>query len=107
VHAKLFREGSYAPVRIEGEHGQHVLAFMRCHGREAVIAAVGRHFGRFTNAGREWPRGADWHACLLADGMREMTDLLAPGRCFSGPGIAVADLFAVMPFAVLHARLPA
>jgi (1->4)-alpha-D-glucan 1-alpha-D-glucosylmutase len=102
-HRALFREGDYAPVPIEGEHKEHVLAFRRYRGRDAVIVVVGRHFGRFTDGGRAWPRGADWRASLLCGGLGPLRDLLASGRSFSQAEIPVAKLFATMPFAVLHA----
>jgi len=101
--APLFRNGDYAPVRVEGEHRDHVLAFARCRGREAVIVAVGRQFCRFTHDGREWPQAASWRASLVPSGFGSIKDLLVPGRSFAGNEISVADLFAPMPLAVLHA----
>jgi (1->4)-alpha-D-glucan 1-alpha-D-glucosylmutase len=103
VLAPLFRNGDYAPVRVEGEHRDHVLAFARCHRREAVIVAVGRQFRRFTHDGSEWPRAASWRASLVPSGFASIKDLLVPGRSFAENEIPVADLFATMPFAVLHA----
>ncbi|HEX9324209.1 MAG TPA: malto-oligosyltrehalose synthase [Xanthobacteraceae bacterium] len=103
AYASLFRNGDHAPVRVAGEHRDHVLAFARSRGREAVIVAVGRQFSRFTDGGREWPRGAAWRASLVSDGLGSMTDLLVPGRSFPDSEIPVVDLFATMPFAVLHA----
>src|SRR5260370_1012868 len=101
--APLFRNGDYAPVRVEGEHRDHVLAFARCRGREAVIVAVGRQFCRFTHEGRDWPRNAGWRASLVPDAFGSITDLLVPARSLAKNEIPVADLFATMPFAVLHA----
>jgi (1->4)-alpha-D-glucan 1-alpha-D-glucosylmutase len=101
--APLFRNGDYAPVRVEGEHRDHVLAFTRCHRREAVIVAVGRQFRSFTHDGREWPRNAGWRATLVPSGFASIKDLLVPARSFAENEIPVADLFATMPFAVLHA----
>src|SRR5947209_8624064 len=37
AYASLFRDGDHAPVRVAGEHRDHVLAFARSRGREAVI----------------------------------------------------------------------
>lgn len=101
--AELFRNGDYTPVRVEGEHRDHVLAFARCHGREAVIVAVGRQFFRFTHDGREWPRAAGWRASLVLSGFGSIKDLLVRGRSFAENEIPVADLFATLPFAVLQA----
>jgi len=101
--AQLFRNGDYAPVRVEGEHRDHVLAFARCHRREAVIVVVGRQFRRFTHDGREWPQAASWRACLMPSGFASIKDLLVPARSFPESEIPVADLFATTPFAVLRA----
>jgi maltooligosyltrehalose synthase len=98
----LFREGDYAPVRVEGEHRDHVVAFARSRGSAAVIVAVGRHFSRFTNGGREWPCGGRWRASLVTNGFGPVGDLLVKTRSFPGNEIPVADLFATMPFAVLR-----
>ena len=103
AHASLLGDGDYAPVRLDGEHREHVLAFARRRGREALIVAVGRHFCRFTDGGRRWPRGAAWHAHLVADGFGSIRDLLVP-RDFSRREIPLAELFATMPFAVLLAE---
>ena len=80
-----------------------MIAFARRNGREAVIVAVGCHFSRFTDGGRKWPRNAGWRASLVADGFGSITDLLVPSRRFPENEIPVAELFATMPFAVLHA----
>jgi len=101
--APLFRNGDYAPVRVEGEHRDHVIAFSRCLEGQAVIVAVGRHFSRFTNGGREWPRAQGWHATLVPDGFGSMRDLLGSARPRPDREIPVADLFANVPAAVLGA----
>jgi (1->4)-alpha-D-glucan 1-alpha-D-glucosylmutase len=68
-----------------------------------VIVAVGRHFCPFTDGGREWPSGAGWRACLVLDGFQSVASLLGSARSFSGSEIPVADLFATVPVAILHA----
>jgi (1->4)-alpha-D-glucan 1-alpha-D-glucosylmutase len=103
AYPSLFREGDYAPVRVEGEHRDHVLAFARCRGTEAVIVAIGRHFCGFTDGGRDWPRAASWRACLVPSGFGSITDLLVPARSLPDDQISVSDLFATLPLAVLHA----
>jgi (1->4)-alpha-D-glucan 1-alpha-D-glucosylmutase len=102
THASL-RNGDYVPVRIEGEHRDHVVAFARRRGREAVIVAVGRHFCPLTGGGREWPSGTSWRASLVPDGFQSVTSLLGLARSFSSSEIPVADLFATVPVAVLLA----
>jgi len=102
--APPFRNGDYAPVRVEGEHRDHVVAFSRCHEGQAIIVAVGRHFSRFTNGGREWPRAQGWRATLVPDGFGSIRDLLGSARPRLDREISVADLFANVPAAVLGAE---
>ena len=103
AYPSLFRDGDYAPVRVEGEHRDQVLAFARRQGRDAVIVAVGRHFGGCTEGGREWPRATSWRASLVPSGFDSITDLLGPARSLPDDQIPVSDLFATLPVAVLHA----
>jgi (1->4)-alpha-D-glucan 1-alpha-D-glucosylmutase len=101
--APLFRNGDYAPVRVDGEHRDHVVAFSRCHEGQAIIVAVGRHFSRFTHGGREWPRADGWHATLAPEGFGSIRDLLGSVRQYPDREIPVANLFGTLPVAVLHA----
>src|SRR5262249_22542339 len=73
------------------------------HEGQAIIVAVGRHFSRFTNGGREWPRSQGWHATLVPDGFGSIRDLLGSARPRLDREIPVADLFANVPAAVLGA----
>jgi (1->4)-alpha-D-glucan 1-alpha-D-glucosylmutase len=101
--ASLFRDGSYGPVRVAGAHREHVLAFACSHQDESVIVAVGRHFGRLTRWGREWPRAGGWSAAIVPNGFGSLRDLLAGDRIFRADEIPVGDLFPILPVAVLHA----
>jgi (1->4)-alpha-D-glucan 1-alpha-D-glucosylmutase len=101
--APLFRDGSYQPLRVTGAHRDHVLAFARSYESAAVIVAVGRHLGQLTSGGREWPHADAWRAAIVTDGLGSLRDLLAPGRTFRGDEISVADLFTILPVALLHA----
>ncbi len=55
AYANLFRDGGYEPLAVDGEHGGHVVAFTRSHGKQRILVAVGRHFGIVTRGGIEWP----------------------------------------------------
>jgi (1->4)-alpha-D-glucan 1-alpha-D-glucosylmutase len=54
-HAKVFTDGDYRPLTVEGADRRHVIAFARTHRSEAVVVAALRHFAPFTDAGMMWP----------------------------------------------------
>ena len=103
-HRALFERGDYVAVKVEGEHKDHVLAFARRHGEEAVVVSVGRHFAPLTDGGREWPIARRWRASLIIDELGPLEDCLVPERRFRGREIAISDLFATMPVALLRRR---
>ncbi|WP_327243693.1 malto-oligosyltrehalose synthase [Streptomyces sp. NBC_01320] len=92
---ELFGEsGTYTPLTAQGPAAAHCLAF--CRSGE-VVTAVTRLSLRLAGAG-------GWHGTTLAlpgDGL--WTDLLTPGREFPGGPVAVAELFAERPVALLRA----
>ncbi|WLQ36988.1 malto-oligosyltrehalose synthase [Streptomyces castrisilvae] len=84
--------GTYAPLGASGPAAAHCLAFCRS-GR--TVTAVTRLSLRLAESG-------GWRGTRLAlpdDGV--WRDLLAPGREFSGGTVAVAELFAERPVALL------
>ncbi|MYY03769.1 MULTISPECIES: malto-oligosyltrehalose synthase [unclassified Streptomyces] len=84
--------GTYAPLGASGPAAAHCLAF--CRSGQAVTA-VTRLSLRLAESG-------GWRGTRLAlpdDGV--WRDLLAPGREFSGGTVAVAELFAERPVALL------
>src|SRR5919201_6208064 len=74
--AALFTHGAYYPVEVIGPHRDHVVAFARASGRDAVVVAVGRLFAPFTDGGRRWPRGREWKAALALHGFSAIRDAL-------------------------------
>jgi (1->4)-alpha-D-glucan 1-alpha-D-glucosylmutase len=101
----VFTDGLYRPVPVSGPDADEVIAFARIAGRDAVIVAVGRLFGRATDSGRHWPRSDAWNATLDVEGFSRIADLLVPGREAKGSAIPVAGLFGPLPIAVLQARV--
>ncbi|MCX4863659.1 malto-oligosyltrehalose synthase [Streptomyces sp. NBC_00257] len=84
--------GTYAPLGTRGPAAAHCLAF--CRSGE-VVTAVTRLSLRLAESG-------GWHDTELVlpdDG--PWTDLLAPGREFAGGSVALAELFAGRPVALL------
>jgi (1->4)-alpha-D-glucan 1-alpha-D-glucosylmutase len=97
--AEVFAHGDYEPLQVSGSHRDHVIAFARRGGRDAVIAAVAKSFAPFSQGGRAWPRAEAFDAALDVSG-------------YSVEGFAEADatelrlseLFRHFPAAVLKAR---
>jgi (1->4)-alpha-D-glucan 1-alpha-D-glucosylmutase len=100
-HASLFAEGAYRPVEVMGRDRDHVLAFARTRGRDAIVVAVGRLFAPFAEGGRRWPAG--WEAELSLDGFFSPRNMLAPAEPV-GEG-AISRLFDPLPVAVLRANV--
>lgn len=84
--------GTYTPLTASGPAAGHCVAFCRSG---AVVTAVTRLSLRLAEAGG-W-RGTE--LALPDDGV--WRDLLTPGREFSGGKVAVAELFAERPVALL------
>ncbi len=100
--AGVFTNGDYQALEVEGPDRHEIAAFARCHGGEAVLVIVARLFNRATRAGRQWPR--DWNAVVAVDGFSALQQLLTVRRPPQGPRLAVAELFGVLPVAVLRGR---
>lgn len=100
----LFTNGSYRPLDVIGPNRREIVAFARLGERNAVIVVSGRLFGRATQDGRRWPPSQAWNVSVLAEGFSEMRSVLAAGKPLPGPRLAAADLFDVLPMAVLQAQ---
>jgi (1->4)-alpha-D-glucan 1-alpha-D-glucosylmutase len=101
----VFQDGRYEPIKTEGPHRRHVLAFARIHERDAVIVAVGRHFASLTGGGRQWPSARGWNADLILRGFEIVSDALASDCLLSSGPASAARLFRAIPVAVLRAIL--
>jgi (1->4)-alpha-D-glucan 1-alpha-D-glucosylmutase len=93
----VFTYGDYQPLEVTGPHRDHVIAFARRHGREAVIIAVAKSYAALSRGGRDWPRAEAFDAALNLGG-------------YSVEGISgaaettLSALFRHLPVAVLKAR---
>ncbi|MET8740669.1 malto-oligosyltrehalose synthase [Streptomyces sp. NPDC004728] len=84
--------GTYAPLGARGPAAAHCLAF--CRSGE-VVTAVTRLSLRLAESG-------GWHDTeLVLPDEGPWTDLLASGRKFTGSSVALAELFAARPVALL------
>lgn len=93
----LYLEGSYEPI----SGGRHVVALRRRLGAEQLVCVVPR-LGYSLTRGRGWPVGEAWGEQRLALG--EAVDLvdLVTGRRHHGAELPLAEVFAELPFALLH-----
>jgi (1->4)-alpha-D-glucan 1-alpha-D-glucosylmutase len=92
----VFADGEYEPLEITGPHRDHVIAFARRRGRQAVIVAATRCHAPLSEQGRVWPRGANFEGELHIDGY-SLEDARGSSR------VPLADLFAQLPTAALKA----
>ncbi|MBI3547533.1 MAG: malto-oligosyltrehalose synthase [Elusimicrobia bacterium] len=107
---QLFAGGRYVPIRATGADREHVFAFARVLGDKAVLAVAGRFFLRLGAGGRP-STGQAWGdtALVLPAGLPGgvFRDALTGrqierGRSASGSSLALADVFATAPAALLE-----
>jgi (1->4)-alpha-D-glucan 1-alpha-D-glucosylmutase len=103
--ATLLTDGAYHPVAVEGRDRDHVIAFARVSGHDAVVVAAGRHFAPFTDGGRHWPSPAAWDAELVLDDFSRVSDWRAPADSKPSPRVAISRLFDPLPVAILRATI--
>lgn len=101
--APVFTDGGYRPLPVAGVDADHVIAFARHAGRDAVVVAVGRHFAQVTEGGRRWSAGAAWDAAIDVSPWTMLRDGLDGARDIAGRMLEAADLFGVLPVAILAA----
>jgi (1->4)-alpha-D-glucan 1-alpha-D-glucosylmutase len=92
----VFTLGSYWPLQVTGEHADHIIAFARQHGGDAVVVVVPRLLAVFTDAGRIWPDLTKLDATL------RLGDHVLKGA--SAGELRAAELFDAMPVAMLRAQ---
>jgi (1->4)-alpha-D-glucan 1-alpha-D-glucosylmutase len=98
--ADVFAHGDYRPLEITGPHGDHVIAFARRHGREAVITAVAKSFAPMSQGGRVWPRADAYDGALNLKGYSVEGMVSEAGVS----EVRLSALFRHLPVAVLKAR---
>jgi (1->4)-alpha-D-glucan 1-alpha-D-glucosylmutase len=97
-HADVFTEGDYQPIEVTGPHQDHIIAFARRRGRDAVITVTTRCLAPLTDAGRHWPRPDGFDARL------DLRDYVADGIDGHSEPVPVSALFKHLSAAVLRAR---
>jgi (1->4)-alpha-D-glucan 1-alpha-D-glucosylmutase len=97
--ADIFTGGEYQPMEVSGPHRDHVIAFARRRGREAVITVVTRWLAPLTDGGRHWPGPEHFDAAL------DVGDYAVEGFANAdATQLRLSDLLAHLPVAVLKAR---
>lgn len=97
--ADLFAHGDYQPLEVSGPHRDHVIAFARRRGRDAVIVAVTKSFAAFSQGGRSWPRGD------VFDGTVNLKGHSLEGLGKNGAiEVPLSLLFQHLPVAVMKAK---
>jgi (1->4)-alpha-D-glucan 1-alpha-D-glucosylmutase len=102
--AKIFINGDYQPLQVKGRDCHEIVAFARGHDRDAVLVIAARLFNRVTQCGRRWPSPRGWDATVSVEGFSALQQLLTARQAPPGPELAVAEVFDVLPVAVLRAR---
>ena len=99
-HPELFADGEYQPIAVSGKGREHVIAFARRLGREALIVAVAKSFSPFSQGGRVWPSAEVYDAALDVSGyaVEGFAEADATELCIS-------DLFKHLPVAILKAHV--
>jgi (1->4)-alpha-D-glucan 1-alpha-D-glucosylmutase len=105
----LFREGEYVPLQTHGPRAAHVCAFARRKQGRVAVAVVPRLTARLTHTGATLPLGNDVWADTWVDlpdsgpFRNVFTDAMVGSvrRTDGGMGLAVGDLLAVFPVALL------
>jgi (1->4)-alpha-D-glucan 1-alpha-D-glucosylmutase len=95
--AEVFAHGDYQPLEVTGRHRDHVIAFARRLGENAVVVATGKTLAPLTDGGRVWPRPEAWDGAIVAKGFSlEAVD---------GNELPLADAFKDLPATVLKAKV--
>ncbi len=108
AHERLFRDGSYTPVRVRGMHARHVLAYARRLGRETVVTVVPRLVLALGVIPGRLPCGDVWgdtriEVPFATDGLVMRCAISGRERGVAEGGIPLAELLDVAPVAVLVA----
>ncbi|MGE3899982.1 MAG: malto-oligosyltrehalose synthase [Variibacter sp.] len=102
----VFTHGDYRPLDVRGRDRDHLIVFARTDDANAVVVAVGRHFGSLTDGGLRWPQAGDWDAELVLDGLENIEWRALGGERGLQPaaGMSASSLLGAFPAAVLVGR---
>jgi (1->4)-alpha-D-glucan 1-alpha-D-glucosylmutase len=110
---RVFLDGEYLPLEVQGACADNVVALARCHGRDIVLAIVPRFVSRLlgnNHAGTPGPDGwrtasvvlsAKWAQLQFRNVLTE--EMIQPVSAGDSAGVRVADVLATCPVALLTA----
>jgi (1->4)-alpha-D-glucan 1-alpha-D-glucosylmutase len=98
-YAKVFTDGDYRPLTVEGADRRHVIAFARTHRGEAVVVVTLQHFSPLTDAGMMWP------TLDRLDARVDLGNLVLIHPAVTERKLDIKQLFDRLPAAVLSARV--
>lgn len=94
--ADVFTNGDYQPLQVTGPHRDHIIAFARRQGRDAIIVAVTKSLAPFTDGGRTWPRAEAFEGDIDVSGYAMENGMRA---------LPLTTLFQHLPVAVIRAKV--
>ncbi len=103
---ELFARGDYAPIVVRGGRARQVVAYARRLDNAGVVVASGRLFASIGIEPGVSPLGerawgdATLELPFIAPGTRLLDELSGEATVAAAPGIALADAFARLPFAL-------
>ncbi len=103
-NSKLFSHGEYIPIQVEGDYKDHLFAFARRYGQEAVIVAVPLHVSKIAAAQNVELQKIDWkhtHIVLPGNLSSEWIDIFSKKPIEISERIYVRDLFKNLPVAIM------
>jgi (1->4)-alpha-D-glucan 1-alpha-D-glucosylmutase len=102
-HPAIFEAGAYTALEATGEHAANVFAFARQGDGTRLVVAVPRLTTRLVGLAADAPLGAVWGdtALALSDGGGWCNAFTGASVTAKGGTLALADLFATFPFAIL------
>ncbi|MEJ1239502.1 malto-oligosyltrehalose synthase [Chryseolinea sp. T2] len=99
---KLFAEGQYIPLKVEGRRSEHCLAFARQLGKQWIIVAIPLNGARFMHSAEEWNQHwGDTEVVLPDHAPVNGRNLISETTVDTPRVIKLADAFAEFPFSVL------
>ena len=98
-YAKVFTDGDFRPLAVEGAHRGHVIAFARTHRSGAVVVAALRHFAPLTDGGMIWP------ALDRLDARVDLGGLSLIHPAVAGRTLDLKHAFDRLPVALLSGRI--
>lgn len=101
-HAALFQSGDYRPLEVRGRFAEHIVAFARTHGDDAIVVVVPRLVSRLGSL----PLGLVWDdtAVSVPSRVAAWSDVATRRIVENTAALPISKLFAELPFAVLKAQ---